>query len=148
MSVLFNPTPLRQPQHVKQRDMTVSSYYDHSKLSYGLITPPSEMRTTDIRSDINPLDPHNILAPSTTTSRYYLRKQQPSQPIYPAVTNNGYQHNNYNTYVQARRRSGSSSTTTTASTTSTNVRARSPAVDLDSRNFNVGEFTATVHFLL
>jgi hypothetical protein len=147
MSALFNPTALRQSHHVKQRDMTVSSSYDYSKLSYGLITPPLEMRTTDIGSDNNPMDPHNILAPSTT-SRYYLRKQQPSQPIYPAVTNNGYQHNNYNTYVQGRRRSGSSSTTATASTTSTHVRARSPPVDLDSRSFNVGEFTATVHFLL
>jgi hypothetical protein len=147
MSVLFNPTPLRPSHYVQQRDMTVSSSYDHSKLSYGLITPPSELRTTDIGFDNTSMDPHNILAPSNT-SRYYLRKQQPSQPIYHAVTNNGYQHNNYNSYVQGRRRSGSSSTTATASTTSTTLRARSPPIDLDSRSFNVGEFTATVHFLL
>jgi hypothetical protein len=147
MSVLFHPPPqIFQSHYIRQRDMTVSSHYDHFRSSYGLITPPSEMRTTDIGSDNNPMDP-NILAPSST-SRYYLRKQQPPQSIYPAVSNNGYQPNNYNSYFHGRRRSGSSSTTATTSTTSTTARPRSPPLDLDSRMFNIGEFTATVSFPL
>ena len=120
-----------------QKIMTISYPDHHSSLPYGLITPPSEMRSTNMDTD-----PNNILAP-TTTSRYFLRKQLSS--TYP-VNDNNYQNNNYNSYLQARRRSGSSTSTTATSSATSNTIARpvSPVSDIESRDFNVGEFTATV----
>lgn len=135
----------RTPQH---KAMTIP-YPDYSSLSYGLITPPSEMRSTaDIRGADKqhqaPLADPSILAPPTN-SRYYLRKQHhPPNTLYPVV-NSIYQSNNYNSYIQVRRRSGSSSTTGTSTTSNTIARPASPFSDIDSRDFNVGEFAATVN---
>jgi hypothetical protein len=115
---------------------------------YGLITPPSEMRSsTDMAHDDNAYSHSNILAPPAN-NRYYLRRQpvQPG-PSYP-IANGTYQHNTYNPYLQVRRGSGSSSTTassaTVTSSTTTYGRAASPSFDFESRDFNVGEFTAAV----
>ena len=130
--------------------MTLSSYSaaNHSSSSYssyGLITPPSEMRSNiDEMDNTAQLADPNILAPSAN-GRYFLRKQPPPPtPTYPAINNN-YQHNNYNSYIQPRRRSASSNSTTASSVTSNLVlRSVSPPLDVESRDFNVGEFTATV----
>jgi hypothetical protein len=130
------------PQH---KAMTIS-YPDHSNLSYGLITPPSEMRSTNIDNGTDNAavaDPNNILAPPTT-SRYNLRKQHPPQPPTYSVASDSYPNNNYNSFLQVRRRSGSSSTTATSSTLTTILPPVSPPLNLESRNFNVGDFTATV----
>lgn len=125
--------------------MTVS-YKDHSSLSFGLITPPSEMRTAELGPHDPGMDSYNILAPASG-SRYNLRKQSQTS-LYPGVAPSAYP-NNYNPYHHGRRRSGSSSTTATSSTASTSTyRPPSPSFDIDSRVFNVGEFTATVHHFL
>jgi hypothetical protein len=142
MSVLLTPTPFRQSHPQAQQAAMTIAYPDHNS-SYGLITPPSEMRTTDDAS----MDA-NILAPPSG-SRYYLRKQPISQALYPG----NYQNTNYNSLVQARRRSVSSSTSaTTASGATTTLQSTaaplSPPLDLSSRDFNVGEFTATVLSLI
>ena len=133
-----------------QKAMIVSYPDSHSSLPYGLITPPSEMRSNNntntnsiIDDDVADPNAANILVPSNH-SRYYLRKQPSSQtPTYPVI-NNHYQNNNYNSYLQVRRRSGSSSTTATSATSNTIARPISPPIDLESRDFNVGEFAATV----
>ncbi len=125
--------------------MTVS-YKDHSSLSFGLITPPSEMRTAELGSNDPGMDSYNILAPASG-SRYNLRKLTQSS-LYPGVAPTAHP-NNYNSYHHGRRRSGSSSTTATSSTASTSTyRPPSPSFDIDSRVFNVGEFTATVDLFL
>src|SRR5579859_2416507 len=106
-----------QHQQHQQEAMT-PLYPDHySSLSYGLITPPSEMRSTpDFIANGETMDSNNILVPPST-SRYYLRKQSSSQTtLYPGVVNNNYQNNqNYNSYADVRRRSMSSSTATSRS---------------------------------
>lgn len=127
--------------------MTIS-YPDHSNFSYGLITPPSEMRSTNIGNGADNAagaDPNNILVPPTT-SRYYLRKQHPPQPPTYSVANDTYQNNNQNSFLQVRRRSGSSSTTATSSTLTSIFPPVTPPLDLESRDFNVAEFTAAVFF--
>ena len=130
-----------------QKAMIVSYPDSPSNLPYGLITPPSEMRSNNSRNNIindGAADPNaaNILVPPNH-SRYYLRKQPSSQTsTYPIINN--YQNNNYNSYLEVRRRSGSSSTTATSATSNTIVRPISPPIDLESRDFNVGEFAATV----
>ena len=152
MSVLLNSAYHQQYDHnsrgIHQQAMTIS-YPDHSS-PYGLITPPSEMRSTiDIGSDSSTVAGANILVPSAN-SRYYLRKQSVPQTFSYPVVNNNYQNNIYNSYLQVRRRSGSSSTTATSVvTTSSNSIATpaSPPLDFESRDFNIGEFTATVLFL-
>jgi len=152
MSILFNPTPLRQshyPLQQHQEAMTVVSYTDHSSLSYGLITPPSEMRAANFGSSNAGMDSHNILAP-VPSSRYNLRKQAPQQAsLYPSSVSST-QASDYTSYQHSRRRSGSTSTTATSSTTTNSATNRppSPSFDIDSRVFNVGEFTATVISLL
>src|SRR5277367_1115774 len=138
--------------HDESKTMTIS-YADHSSSysSYGLITPPSEMRSNIELGNNNAAqlpDPNNILAPPSN-GRYFLRKQ-PSlpTPTYPNNNNNNYQHNNHNSYLHPRRRSVSSNSTTASSTTSSSIlRPVSPPLDIESRDFNVGEFTATVYSL-
>ena len=120
----------------------------HPSLPYGLITPPSEMRSNNNRNGIiddGVADPNaaNILVP-LNNSRYYLRKQPPSQTSTYPIINNNYQNNSYNSYLQVRRGSGSSSTTATSATSNTLTRPISPPIDLESRDFNVGEFAAAV----
>lgn len=125
--------------------MIVSYPDSHSSLPYGLITPPSEMRPNNNSNGIiddGVADP-NILVPPNP-SRYYLRKQPSSQTSTYPVINNNYQNNNYNSYLEVRRRSGSSSTTATSVTSNTVARPVSPPIDLESRDFNIGEFAATV----
>ena len=129
----------------------IISYADSSYSSYGLITPPSEMRS-NIELDNNP-PPHlpdpntsNILAPPAN-GRYFLRKQPQSQPpTYPTIINSNNSNNyNYNSYLHPRRRSVSSNSTSASSATSSSVlRPVSPPLDIESRDFNVGDFTATV----
>ena len=144
MSILFNPTPLRQSHHPLHHEAMTGSYKDRSSLSYGLITPPSEMRTADLGSTNTGMDSHNILAP-VSGSRYNLRKQPPSQAsLYPGVASSAHP-SNYNSYHHSRRRSGSTSTSATSTTpASATNRPPSPSFDIDSRVFNVGDFTATV----
>ena len=159
MSVLLNsPHHTQYYNHERsrafhhQKAMTVSYPDAHSSLPYGLITPPSEMRSTNhssITDDGVLSDPNttNILAPPSN-SRYYLRNQPSSQTSTYPVMNHTYQNNNYNSYLQVRRRSGSSSTTATSATSNTITRPISPPLDLESRDFNVGEFAATVLYVL
>lgn len=140
--------------------MTIS--YDSSSSSYssyGLITPPSEMRSNIIELDSTNPPNTNILAPPAN-GRYFLRKQPQSQPpTYPTIinsnntTNNNNNNNTYNytSYLQPRRRSVSSNSTSasvsasaSSATPSSLLRPVSPPLDIESRDFNVGEFTATV----
>jgi|SRR5579862_2395410 len=164
MSVLHNPVPIRyppykhtaalqelqrqqQPQQRRDEAMTIS-YPDHSSLSYGLITPPSEMRSSidsypNYTSTFNSaqMDSNNILVPPAN-SRYDLRKQPLHQSaVQPAGS---YQNNNYNNYLRVRRRSNSTSTSNTAASSSTYDSSVSSSIDFESRDFNVGDFTATV----
>lgn len=146
MSVSFNPASLRQSHHPLHQEAMTVSYKDRSSLSFGLITPPSELRTAELGSNDLGMDSYNILAP-VSGSRYNLRKQTQTS-LYPGAAPSAHP-NNYNPYHYSRRRSGSSSTTATSSTASISTyRPPSPSFDIDSRVFNVGEFTATVsHFL-
>jgi hypothetical protein len=142
MSVSFNPTSLRQSHNPLHHEAMTVSYKDHSSLSFGLITPPSEMRSAQLASNDPGMDSHNILA-SVSGSRYNLRKQ-PQTSLYPGVPPSAHP-NSYNPYHHGRRRSGSSSTTVASSSASTSThRPPSPSFDIDSRVFNIGEFTATV----
>lgn len=152
MSALLKSTPNYYPQHhLESKAMTIS-YADHTSYSsYGLITPPSEMRSNIVELDSNNntaqlTDPNNILAPPTN-GRYFLRKPSLPASTYPAINNNNnYQHNNYNSYLHPRRRSVSSNSTTASSATSSSLlRPVSPSLDIESRDFNVGEFTAAVY---
>jgi len=166
MSVLLNPTPIRhssqhhqhiqqqqhhQQQQQQQREAMTIPFPDHASLSYGLITPPSELRTTRDPYSDSPsstifnnsalMDPNNI-PPHPANTRYYLRKQPLTQTaLHPGVVNNSYTNNHYNSYLQFRRRSGS---TSASSTSTTLIRPTSPSLDFESREFNVGEFAATV----
>jgi hypothetical protein len=145
MSVFLNSTHHHHDSRgIHQKAMTIS-YPDHLSHPYGLITPPSEMRSNiDVGADEAAVADPNILGPPSN-SRYYLRKQPPPQSSSYSIINNSYQNNNYNPYLQVRRRSGSSSTTVTSSAGSSTIpRPISPPLDLESRDFNIGEFTATV----
>jgi hypothetical protein len=153
MSVLLNsPHHTQYYNHDRsrafhQKAMIVSYPDSHSSLPYGLITPPSEMRPNNNSNGIidGVADPNaaNILVPPNP-SRYYLRKQPSSQTSTYPVINSNYQNNNYNSYLQVRRSSESSSTTVTSATSITIARPVSPPIDLESRDFNIGEFAATV----
>ena len=123
--------------------MTISTSPDYYSdfTSYGLITPPSEMRSI---IDNNPIsDANNILAPPTN-QRYNLRKTNHPQSLYP-TPNGTVPTDHYNSYVQLRRGSASSSSTTATSSVSlSNIRTVSPTFSFDSRDFSIGEFTAIV----
>jgi len=159
MSDLLASTNTRRYQSRDSRTakaMTTAYPSYSSLLPYGLITPPSEMRYTSL--DMGPDDTstlssdpaHNILALPPNT-RYYLRRQPVQAPPSYPIINNNYQPNTHYPHLQVRRGSGSSSTTTTGSgntssstTTTSYSRALSPPLDFESRDFNIGEFTAAV----
>jgi hypothetical protein len=148
MSISFDPTPPPSHSHAhsfsyshKTKEMTISysHQYHHDCSSHGLITPPYEMRSA---TDLNAMDASNILVPASNT-RYNLRKHPQQPSLYP-LPNHTYQNNNYNPYVHSRERSASSSSQQMNGSAHTLIRPSSPSFDFESRDFNVGEFTASV----
>ena len=139
MSISLQRQHLDSEEHL-HRAMIVP-YPNHPSFSYGLITPPSEMRSSlPNRDSAAPSHPNILAAPAA--SRYNLRKLSNVPPApYPSVSGT-FQHSYVNSYVQDRRRSLSSSTTTSSASNVT--RLLSPSLDIDARDFNVGEFTAAV----
>jgi len=121
--------------------MTISypDHYHHDYSSHGLITPPYEMRSA---TDLHAMDASNILVPSSNP-RYNLRKHPQQPSLYP-LPNATYQNNNYNQYVHSRQRSTSSSSQQMNGSAHGLIRPSSPSIDFESRDFNVGEFTASV----
>ena len=125
-------------------------YLHHSSCSYGLITPPSEMRSNVGLSEaenaaLSQAAATNILAPPSA-SRYNLRKPPHTQPAQLPSVNGTYQQMSYGSYLQqARRRSLNNTTfTSTAAPSDELAQPVSTRLEIDSRHFNVGEFTAAV----
>jgi hypothetical protein len=152
------PSSEQQNDYHCAKAMTISNpyerhYYNHhcndrasNFTSFGLITPPSEMRSIADNSQLS-TEPGATVPTAPVNQRYYLRKSAhqapssaaPSSSFYPTPNSTAF-HETYNSYVQARRGSGSSSTTTSSTARS----VASSTFSLDSHDFNIGEFTAAV----